>query len=48
VIREALALYQTMLRKPSATVFCLDVSSSVQGRGLDDLKAAASRTCGKR
>jgi Ca-activated chloride channel family protein len=40
VIREALTLYQTTLRKPSATVFCLDVSGSMQGRGLDDLKAA--------
>jgi Ca-activated chloride channel homolog len=33
VIREALALYQTMLRKPSATVFCLDVSSLRVGSG---------------
>jgi Ca-activated chloride channel family protein len=40
VIREALTLYQTAFRKPSLTVFCLDFSGSMQGRGEEDLKAA--------
>jgi Ca-activated chloride channel family protein len=40
VIREALVLYQTALRKPSFTIFCLDYSGSMQGKGADDMKAA--------
>ncbi len=40
VIQEALALYQTALRKPSFTVFCLDFSGSMQGQGEQDLKSA--------
>ncbi len=40
VIREALVLYQTVLRKPSFTVFCLDFSGSMQGQGEKDLKSA--------
>jgi Ca-activated chloride channel family protein len=40
VIREALVLHQTALRKPSFTVFCLDFSGSMQGKGAEDLKAA--------
>lgn len=40
VIREALTLYQTAFRKPSLTVFCLDFSGSMSGRGEEDLKAA--------
>ena len=40
VIREALVLYQTALRKPSFTVFALDFSGSMQGQGEQDLKSA--------
>jgi Ca-activated chloride channel homolog len=40
VIREALELYQTVLRKPSITAYVLDVSGSMKGRGINDLKAA--------
>ena len=40
VIEEALVLYQTSLRKPSFTVFLLDVSGSMEGEGLTDLKQA--------
>ncbi|MDP9368105.1 MAG: substrate-binding and VWA domain-containing protein [Chloroflexota bacterium] len=40
VIREALVLYQTALRKPSFTVFCLDFSGSMEGQGVKDLKSA--------
>lgn len=40
VIREALRLYQTELRKPSLTVWVLDVSGSMQGAPLDELKQA--------
>jgi len=38
VILEALTLYQTVLRKPSFTVFCLDFSGSMEGKGEDQLK----------
>jgi Ca-activated chloride channel family protein len=40
VILQALDLYQTTLRKPSFTVFCLDYSGSMAGKREDDLKAA--------
>ena len=33
VIKKALGLYQTELRKPIATVFCLDYSGSMSGSG---------------
>ncbi|MEB4591430.1 substrate-binding domain-containing protein [Candidatus Thiothrix sp. Deng01] len=40
VIQEALNLYQTDLRKPSLTVWVLDVSGSMSGAGIDSLKQA--------
>lgn len=40
VIGEALTLYQTELRKPSLTVWVLDVSGSMEGEPLDELKSA--------
>jgi len=40
VILEALNLYQSALKKPSATVYCLDFSGSMEGRGNDQLVEA--------
>jgi Ca-activated chloride channel family protein len=40
VIFQALTLYQTEFRKPSLTVYCLDYSGSMSGKGADQLKAA--------
>lgn len=40
VIRKMLTLYQTVLRKPSYTIFCLDYSGSMAGRGERELKEA--------
>ncbi|MEM9427962.1 MAG: substrate-binding domain-containing protein [Pseudomonadota bacterium] len=40
VIAEALRLYQTDLRKPSMTVWVLDVSGSMEGEPLEQLKEA--------
>lgn len=40
VIKAALALYQTELKKPSYTVFCLDFSGSMYGSGYNQLVAA--------
>lgn len=40
VIREALNLYQTELRKPVHTIFCLDYSGSMNGKGYDELVSA--------
>ena len=40
VIKEALVLYQTRLRKPVHVVFCLDYSGSMYGSGISDLKNA--------
>ena len=40
VIAEALSLYQTELRKPSLTVWVLDVSGSMGGEPIDKLKQA--------
>ena len=40
VITKAINLYIETLRKPTHVVFCLDVSGSMQGSGMDDLKEA--------
>lgn len=40
VIEEMLNLYQLSLRKPSYTVYLLDVSGSMQGEGISQLKQA--------
>ncbi|MGB0903480.1 MAG: substrate-binding domain-containing protein, partial [Mangrovicoccus sp.] len=40
VIQKALTLYQTDLRKPSLTVWVLDVSGSMEGKPLNQLKTA--------
>lgn len=40
VITEAINLYIEMLRKPTHVVFCLDVSGSMYGEGLKELKEA--------
>ena len=40
VVKEALTLYQTALRKPSLTVLALDFSSSMIGAGEGELKVA--------
>lgn len=40
VIWQALNLYQTTLRKPSFTVYCLDFSGSMKGAGEQQLKRA--------
>jgi Ca-activated chloride channel family protein len=40
VIEDALRLYQTAFRKPSFTVYLLDVSGSMEGAGLEHLKTA--------
>lgn len=40
VIRSALDLYQTGLRKPSYTVYCLDFSGSMAGNGQDQVTKA--------
>lgn len=42
VISTALNLYIETLRKPTHVVFCLDVSGSMYGDGLDELKEAMS------
>jgi Ca-activated chloride channel family protein len=39
-LRAALVAYQEALRKPSLTVFCLDYSGSMRGRGYAQLSAA--------
>jgi Ca-activated chloride channel homolog len=39
-IRQALMLYQTELKKPSFTVFCLDYSGSMAGEGEKAMKDA--------
>jgi Ca-activated chloride channel family protein len=48
VIAEALRLYQTELRKPSLTVWVLDVSGSMEGEPLDELKQAMTLLLDKR
>jgi Ca-activated chloride channel family protein len=40
VIRAALGLYQTAIKKPSETVYCLDYSSSMYGEGEMQRNAA--------
>lgn len=40
VIKKALALYQTSLRKPVHVVFCLDYSGSMYGEGFSQLQDA--------
>lgn len=40
VIKEALLLYQTKLRKPVHVVFCLDYSGSMYGEGMESLQEA--------
>ncbi len=40
VIKKALSVYQTELRKPIHIVFCLDYSGSMSGRGITQLKDA--------
>ena len=40
VIKKALNLYQTQLRKPTYVVFCLDYSGSMQGNGITELRKA--------
>jgi Ca-activated chloride channel family protein len=40
VISAALDLYQTELKKPSATVFALDYSGSMEGDGVEELNSA--------
>ena len=40
VIGEALRLYQTELRKPSLTIWVLDVSGSMEGEPIEQLKQA--------
>jgi Ca-activated chloride channel family protein len=40
VVRQALDLYQSVLRKPSFTVYALDFSGSMKGQGEQQLKQA--------
>ena len=40
VIKEALNLYQTELRKPVHVAFCLDYSGSMGGNGIEELQGA--------
>jgi Ca-activated chloride channel family protein len=40
VIRDALELYQVAFRKPSCTVFVLDFSGSMRGKGEEQVKEA--------
>lgn len=40
VIAKALEMYQTALRPPSFTVYCLDYSGSMGGEGITQLRAA--------
>lgn len=40
VIKIALNMYQTELRKPVHIAFCLDYSGSMTGEGIEDLKSA--------
>ena len=42
VIQKALELYQTELKKPAYTIYCLDFSGSMSGDGVDQLKEAMS------
>lgn len=48
VIAEALLLYQTELRKPSLTVWVMDVSGSMQGAPIEQLRQAMTLLLDKR
>lgn len=41
-IEKALNLYQEAFRRPSYTFFCVDVSGSMQGEGIGELRTALS------
>lgn len=43
VIREAFRIYQEEFKKPSVTVFCLDMSGSMYGQGYRELTDAMTR-----
>ena len=47
VIKKALNLYQTELRKPVHVVFCLDYSGSMAGTGTTQLVKAMKYICGE-
>ena len=40
VITEAINIYIEMLRKPTHVVFCLDISGSMSGEGMEELQEA--------
>lgn len=40
IIKKSFSLYQTALKKPSITVFCLDYSGSMMGQGVEELRDA--------
>jgi len=40
VITEAINIYIEMLRKPTHVVFCLDISGSMSGEGIEELQEA--------
>lgn len=40
VISEAINMYIELLRKPTHVVFCLDISGSMSGKGLEELQEA--------
>lgn len=42
VIKVALGMYQTELRKPIHAIFCLDYSGSMEGEGIAELRNAMS------
>ena len=44
VITDALNLYQTRLKKPSHTIFCVDFSGSMAGNGGEEQAKAAMKT----
>ncbi len=48
VLEQILELYQTVLRKPSYTIFCLDFSGSMGGRGERLMKQAMSTILNQR
>ena len=47
MIKKALGLYQTELRKPVSLVFALDYSGSMYGKGEEELKKAMNFVLGK-
>ena len=48
VIKEALELYQSELRKPVHVVFCLDYSGSMYGTGITELQNAMNYILGEK